>query len=174
MPISELCDAAIRYSDNTAANLLLGTIGGPAGVTAFARSIGDTMTRLDRTEPDLNQALPGDPRDTTTPAAMLHCMQVLLLGNVLSGASLSQLQGWMLRNTTGDSCLRAGLPRDWRVADKTGSGDNGTRNDIAVVWPPQSGPILVCVYLTGATGVTPDQRNTTIASVGRAVAKALA
>jgi beta-lactamase class A len=173
MPVSELCAAAMQYSDNTAANLLLSTIGGPAGVTAFARSIGDTMTRLDRTEPDLNQALPGDPRDTTTPAAMLHSMQGVLLGKALSDVSRTQLQGWMLRNTTGDACLRAGLPKDWRIGDKTGSGDNGTRNDIAVIWPSQPGPILVCVYLTGATAVSNDQRNAAIAAVGRAVASAL-
>jgi beta-lactamase class A len=173
MPLSELCDAAIRYSDNTAANLLLSTIGGPAGVTSFARSIGDTMTRLDRTEPDLNQALPDDSRDTTTPAAMLHNLQALFLGKVLSEDSRIQLQNWMLKNTTGDSCLRAGLPKDWHIGDKTGSGGNGTRNDVAVIWPQQRPPVLAAVYLTGAVAISADQRDAVIATVARAIASAL-
>ncbi|HXB62358.1 MAG TPA: class A beta-lactamase [Acidobacteriaceae bacterium] len=173
MSLLELCDAAVRYSDSTAANLLLGTIGGPAGFTAFARAIGDNVTRLDRNEPDMSQATPGDPRDTTSPAAMVQNLQTLLLGKLLSDASRAQLEDWMLRNTTGDPCLRAGVPKGWHIGDKTGTGDYGTRNDVAVIRPPQHAPVLVAVYLTGATAITDDQRNAAIADVARAVAAAL-
>ncbi len=173
MSISELCDAAVRYSDGTAANLLLDTIGGPAGFTAFARAIGDNVTRLDRNEPDMSLATPGDLRDTTSPAAMVQNLQTLLLGKLLSGDSRAQLEDWMLRNTTGDPCLRAGVPKGWRIGDKTGTGDYGTRNDVAVIWPPQRAPVLVAVYITGATAISDDQRNAAIANVGRAVAAAL-
>ena len=172
MSIKELCAAAITLSDNTAGNLLLATIGGPTGLTAFARTLGDNITRLDRIEPDLNEALPGDPRDTSTPAAMLSDLRALAFGKVLSAPSKGQLIEWLGQNKTGDKRLRAGLPNGWKVGDKTGSGARGTTNDLAIVWPPKHPPVLVSVYLTGAT-VDDDQRNLTIAAVGKKIADAL-
>jgi beta-lactamase class A len=166
MTLAELCAAALDYSDNTAANLLLKELGGPAAVTAFARAIGDPVTRLDRTEPTLNEATPGDPRDTTTPAAMLANLRTLLLGKTLMPASRDRLINWMIACKTGGARLRVGLPQDWRIGDKTGSGDHGTANDIAIIWPPKRKPILVAVYLTETT-VTPDQQNAAIAEVAR-------
>ena len=170
MTVGELCEAAITRSDNTAANLLLDSIGGPAALTAFARSIGDRVTRLDRNEPTLNEATQGDPRDTTTPAAMLADLRALLLGEHLSYASREQLTAWLAANKTGDTRLRAGLPKAWRVGDKTGTGERGTSNDIAVVWPEGRAPILVVAYLTGATQATATQRDAAIAQVGALVA----
>jgi beta-lactamase class A len=172
MSLAELCEAAITRSDNTAANLLLASLGGPAKLTTFVRTLGDQVTRLDRIEPDLNEALPDDPRDTTTPNAMLSNLGKLVLGEALSSASRDQLKAWMISNKTGDARLRAGLPAGWRVGDKTGSGARGTANDVAVIWPADRAPILVSVYLTGASGST-DQQNATIAAVARAVSAAL-
>jgi beta-lactamase class A len=172
MALSELCEAAMTWSDNTAANLILASLGGPAGVTDFARSIGDTATRLDRIEPDLNEAVPGDPRDTTTPAAMVASIRALVVGTALSAASRDRLTRWLVANKTGDARLRAGLPTGWRVGDKTGSGERGTANDVGVAWPPNRAPVIVSVYLTETSG-TGGQRDATIAAVGRAVAEAL-
>ncbi|WP_246774932.1 class A beta-lactamase [Bradyrhizobium diazoefficiens] len=171
MSLRELCDAAITRSDNTAGNALLKNIGGPAGLTSFARSLGDKMTRLDRTETELNEATPGDPRDTTTPNAMAANFRRLLLGDVLLPEGRDQLVKWLIANKTGDSRLRAGLPQGWRVGDKTGAGEHGTTNDVAIVWPPERSPLIVAVYLTGAT-LDPNGRNDLIASVGREVGKA--
>lgn len=172
MSLAELCRAAITVSDNTAGNLLLDSFGGPAGLTAFARSLGDDATRLDRRETELNEAVPGDPRDTTTPAAMLDDMRLLLLGDVLSPASRKQLGEWLLATTTGGSRLRAGLPGDWRVGDKTGTGDNGINNasnDIAIAWPPKRAPLLVTAYYAEAK-VPQETRNEILAEVGRIAA----
>ena len=169
MTVAELCEAAMTWSDNTAANLLLAGLGGPSGVTDYARGLGDQDTRLDRNEPSLNEALPEDPRDTTTPNAMASTLQKLILGTTaLSAASREQLTAWMVANKTGDTRLRAGFARDWRVGDKTGTGERGTSNDVAVVWPANNAPIVMAVYLTGAT-VSAAQQNATIASVARAV-----
>jgi beta-lactamase class A len=173
MTLAELCAAALNYSDNTAANLLLASLGGPQALTAYARRIGDPTTRLDRIEPDLNEAVPGDPRDTTTPAAMLQNLHTLLFGEVLSAASKDQLTAWLLGNRTGDTRLRAGLPPGWRCGDKTGSGERGSTNDIGVIWPPQGAPILVTVYLTETTAAS-EARNATIADVGRTIVRAFA
>jgi beta-lactamase class A len=173
MSLAELCAAALDYSDNTAANLILAALGGPHAVTAFARALGDPVTRLDRTEPTLNEAIPGDERDTTTPAMMAADLQKLLLGNALAPASRQQLTDWMIGNKTGDARLRAGFPHDWRIGDKTGTGDRGTANDIAIAWPPGRKPILVTVYLTGAK-VSPGQQSAAIADVARAIAEAIA
>jgi beta-lactamase class A len=169
MTVRELCDAAITLSDNTAANLLLASAGGPAGLTAFARSIGDTRTRLDRWETELNEAAPGDPRDTTTPAAMLHSMREVLLGDVLADGSRAQLVDWLVATRTGDRRLRAGLPDGWRVGDKTGTSGNGIANDVGIAWPPGRGPLLVTAYYDGRPA-TPEQRDAVIADVGRVVA----
>jgi beta-lactamase class A len=172
MTLSELCDAAVTLSDNTAANLLLASFGGPAGLTSYARSIGDAVTRLDRNEPTLNEAVPGDPRDTTTPAAMLANIRTLLLGTALSAASRDQLTRWLVACKTGDARLRAGLPSGWRVGDKTGSGRRGTANDVGIAWPPGRAPIIITSYLTEAS-TTDAQQSATLAAVARAVAAAL-
>lgn len=169
MPIGELCQAAITLSDNTAGNLILASLGGPEGLTAHLRTLGDPITRLDRTEPDLNEALPGDPRDTTTPAAMLADLERLTLGNALSDSSRDTLVGWLRANRTGGARLRARLPAGWSVGDKTGSGSRGTTNDVGLLWPPGGAPILVAVYLT-ETEASVEHRNATIAEVGRLVA----
>ena len=168
MTMAELCEAAMTFSDNTAANLMLASLGGPRALTAYARSIGDTTTRLDRIEPELGEAVPGDPRDTTAPAAMLKNLQTLALGDALSAASKQQLIAWLLGNRTGDARLRAGLPTGWRCGDKTGSGEHGSTNDVGVLWPPQGQPILVAIYLT-ETSASGDNRNATLADVGRAI-----
>jgi beta-lactamase class A len=168
MTLAEICAAALDYSDNTAANQILSALGGPHAVTAFARSLGDRVTRLDRTEPSLNEAMPGDPRDTTTPAAMAANLRALLLGKTLAPASRAQLTRWMIGNKTGDARLRAGFPHDWRIGDKTGSGDHGTANDIAIAWPPKGKPIIVAVYLTETT-IAPDRQNAAIAEIAHAI-----
>ena len=171
MSVKELCAAAITLSDNTAANLLLASIGGPSGLTAFARTLGDDVTRLDRIESELNEALPHDPRDTSTPDNMLSDLRELVLGNALSLSSRSQLGDWLVHNKTGNKRLRAGVPAGWKVGDKTGSGARGTTNDLAILWPPHRGPILAAVYLTDTTA-DDDHRNGTIAAVGAEVAAA--
>jgi beta-lactamase class A len=172
MSVAELCAAAMTVSDNTAGNLILASLGGPQALNDYARSLGDTVTRLDRIEPDLNEALPGDQRDTTAPAAMLKNIRALVLGRALSENSKEQLIAWLVGNKTGDARLRARLPASWRVGDKTGSGEHGTTNDVGVAWPPQSAPVLMAVYLTG-TAANGEARNRTIAAVGSAIADRL-
>ncbi len=173
MSLAEICEAAMIVSDNTAGNLLLTNLGGPQGLTAYARSLGDKVTRLDRNEPALNEAVPDDPRDTTSPVAMLANLRTLVTGKALSPASKDHLVGWLIGNKTGDTRLRAGLPRDWRVGDKTGSGERGTTNDIAVIWPSSGRPpIFVAAYLTGSSPEA-DHRNATLAAVGRVAAESL-
>lgn len=167
--IAELCEAAVTLSDNTAANLILKSLGGPQAVTAFVRSLGDPVTRLDRIEPYLNSAIPGDRRDTTTPAAMAKTVRALVLGDALSAASRAQLTAWLRGNKTGDRRLRAGLPEGWVCGDKTGTGERGTSNDIGVLWPPQQrAPLVVTTYLTGSTGDA-KARDAVLADVARAV-----
>jgi beta-lactamase class A len=172
MTLAELCAAAITVSDNTAANLILKTLGGPSGLTAFARSLGDPATRLDRWETALNEATPGDLRDTTTPDAMAAHLRRLAVEEALSQRSRDQLVAWLVSNTTGDARLRAGMPKDWRVGDKTGTGSHGTANDVAVIWPPARKPLVVSVYVT-ETKASFDDRNAAIADVGRAVSRTL-
>jgi beta-lactamase class A len=146
MTISELCAAAMMYSDNTATNLIVKKLGGPSAVTAFARSIGDNTFRIDSWEPELNSN-PSDPRDTSTLTAMEKSLQKLTLGNVLASPQREQLITWMKGNTTGDTRIRAGVPKGWIVADKTGAGDDyGISNDIGIIWPPSCAPIVVTIY----------------------------
>lgn len=143
MTLGELCQAALQQSDNTAGNLLLKTIDGPSGITAFARSIGDERTRLDRWETELNSAIPGDPRDTTTPAALANGYREILAGDALSPPQRRQLEDWMRANQT--SSMRAGLPEGWTTADKTGSGDYGSTNDVGIAFGPKGQRLLLAV-----------------------------
>jgi beta-lactamase class A len=154
LPLRDLCAAAITVSDNTAANLLLASIGGPPAVTAFARSLGDPVTRLDRNEPTLNTAIPGDPRDTTSPTAMLDDLRALALGEGLSSRSRAQLVKWLVETRTGVARIHAGAPADARVGDKTGTGENGSTDEVAVIWPRLGGPLVVSVYATGSHAPT--------------------
>ncbi|KAF5406773.1 MAG: Beta-lactamase [Candidatus Udaeobacter sp.] len=172
MTLGALCEAAIEQSDNTAGNLLLNAIGGPAGLTNFVRALGDRVTRLDRIEPELNSAIPGDERDTTTPAAISSDMQRLLLGDALSEASRRKLDDWLQRNETGGSMIRAGVPKTWSVGDKTGRGANGATNDIAIMRPPGRAPILLAIYSVGSTA-TANDRAAAIAEVTKVVAEFL-
>lgn len=148
LSLGQLCEATITTSDNTAGNLLLEATGGPAGFTRFVREQGDAFTRLDRIEPALNESRPGDVNDTTTPEAMAGLLRRLLLGEGLRPASRRQLTNWMLATQTSGARLRAGLPAGWRLADKTGAGDQGSNNDVGVFWRPNGEPIIASVYLT--------------------------
>ena len=172
MTLGALCAAAIEQSDNTAGNLLLDTIGGPVGLTNFARSIGDKMARLDRKEPELNSAISGDERDTTTPAAMCADMQRLLLGNVLSESSRQQLEDWLRESQTGSQMIRAGVPKTWTVGDKTGRCGNGATNDLAIIRPRVGAPILVAIYSMGSAS-SADDRTAIVAAAARAVVEFL-
>jgi beta-lactamase class A len=172
MSLGALCAAAIEQSDNTAGNLLLDAIGGPSGLTNFLRGLGDNMTRLDRKEPELNSAIPGDERDTTTPAAMCSDMRRLLLGDALSESSRHQLEGWLQHNETGGPVIRAGVPTNWIVGDKTGRCENGATNDIAIMRPPDHAPILLAIYFVGSTA-TANDRAAAIAEVAKIVAESL-
>lgn len=147
LPIETLLEAAVVMSDNSAANLVFGQIGGPRGLTKFFRDSGDAVSRSDRDEPELNRVRDGDLRDTTTPQAMLWLMNRILLGDVLSPASRARLIGWMEASSTGKDRLRAGLPKGWRVGDKTGTSGEGYFNDIAIAMPPGRKPILIACYL---------------------------
>lgn len=168
LSVAELCEATMTWSDNAAANLLYPLVGGPAGLTGFLRGIGDRLTRTDRLEPMLNDLGPGDLRDTTTPAAMAGNLQRILLGDVLHPASRRQLTDWLIGNHNGGTRLRAGLPPDWKVGDKTGS-SNDTSNDIAILWPPGRAPLLLTAYLTD-TKVPVEARHAALKAVAAAVA----
>jgi len=173
LSVADLCVAAITLSDNTAANLLLASLGGPGAVTAFARSLGDQVTRLDRNEPALNTSGPGDPRDTTSPAAAVADLRRLAFGDALSPASRARLVDWMMRTQTGAHRLRAGVPASARMGDKTGSYDeDGTANDIAIIWPARGDPILVAAYATGS-GAPTARVEAALAEVGKVVFEAL-
>ena len=147
LSLHQLCAAAVEASDNGAANLLLQRIGGPPALTRFFRRCGDTVSRLDRYEMELNSNLPGDARDTTSPAAMLHTMRTLLLGDLLKPASRQQLTSWMVNSNRGLDRLRAGLPAGWRAGSKAGTGARGAMNDLLIAWPPNRATILIASYL---------------------------
>ncbi|HUA80486.1 MAG TPA: class A beta-lactamase [Dyella sp.] len=168
MTLAELCSAAVSLSDNTAANVLMAHLGGPSVVTNFARQVGDSITRLDRIEPELNRPTPEGVSDTTTPHAMLGDLKTLMLGHVLSDPSRQQLTAWMLATTTGKKLVRAGVPADWRVGEKTGSGVT-QNNDVAILWPPARKPLLVAAYYEN-TQKDSDGRSVVLAEVGRIVA----
>ncbi|UTY59741.1 class A beta-lactamase [Massilia sp. erpn] len=148
MTVAALCAATLQYSDNSAANFLMRMIGGPQAVTAYMRSIGNPAFQLERWETELNTAIPGDTRDTASPASMARSLQALLLGDALPAPQRRQLDTWMRGNTTGDQRIRAGVPAGWSVADKTGAGAHGTVNDIGTAYPPSGAPIVIAVYYT--------------------------
>ncbi|MEV7279999.1 class A beta-lactamase [Streptomyces sp. NPDC093111] len=152
MTLRALCDAAVRYSDNTAANLLFDALGGPKGLQAALREVGDTTTLVERREPELNRWAPGATRDTTTPRAFAGALRAYVLGDALGADGRAQLTTWLRTNTTGDELIRAGVPKGWVVGDKTGGGgDYGVRNDIAVVWPPDAAPIVMAIMSNRGT-----------------------
>jgi beta-lactamase class A len=167
--IADFCEAAIEYGDNTAANLLLGAVGGPAAATEYVRSLRDSVTRIDRKEPTANTCIPGDPRDTTTPLAMLADMQALTEGGVLSEASQEFIVSCLKNCQTAATRIPAGLPERWESGDKTGTGANGTANDVSVIYPPNRPSIFVAAYYTGSTASDAD-RDGVLAEVGRIVA----
>ena len=170
MTVSELCAAVITQSDNAAANVLLAGIGGPAALTRFLRdSVGDKVTRVDRTEPDLNGNAPGDPRDTTTPRAMVDSMLRIFTQDVLSLPSRAILIDWMTQSRTGLDRVRAGIPRGWQTGDKTGTGANGAVNDLVITYPPGRRPVFVAVYMSESTLGTPELA-AAHAEIGRLVA----
>lgn len=173
MTLGDLCHATITLSDNTAGNLVLNSVGGPSGFTAFMREIGDNVTRLDRWEPELNEALPGDPRDTTTPRAVVTSLERLLLSNVLLPTSRRQLEDWMIADQVADNLIRASLPKGWIIGDKTGSGERGSRSIIAIIRPPHGKPWIAGIYLTGSSADI-DERNKAVATVGAAIVRAIA
>lgn len=174
MSIGQLCDAAVRYSDGTAANLLLADVGGPGPFTGYLRSLGDNVSRLDQGEPELNRDAPEDQRDTTTPHAIALVFQQLVLGDALPAEKRTMLTDWMARCTTGAKRIRAAFPADWKVIDKTGSGDYGRSNDVAVVWSPSGVPHTVAIYTDIVSGGYDAQPSDTfVADAARIVASAL-
>lgn len=165
MTVAELCNATITMSDNTAANLLLSSIGGPKELTKFLRKVNDQTTRLDRCEPMLNESLPEDERDTTTPEAMSKTLFTLLTGKALTASSRQQLINWMEADKVGEHLLRSVLPKGWFIADKTGAGEHGSRGIVAVLGPDGKPSRIVIIYLTGSSA-TMDERNKQIAEIG--------
>nr|AHZ59406.1 SpyTag-beta-lactamase-SpyCatcher [synthetic construct] len=170
MTVRELCSAAITMSDNTAANLLLTTIGGPKELTAFLHNMGDHVTRLDRWEPELNEAIPNDERDTTMPAAMATTLRKLLTGELLTLASRQQLIDWMEADKVAGPLLRSALPAGWFIADKSGAGERGSRGIIAALGPDGKPSRIVVIYTTGSQA-TMDERNRQIAEIGASLIK---
>ncbi|MFB9684315.1 class A beta-lactamase [Amycolatopsis plumensis] len=172
LPLRDAIDAALRYSDNTAANLLFRELGGPAGLAAALRGIGDTTTHVDRIEPGLNDLAPGDVRDTSTPRAMAGSLRAFALGSALPPEKQAVLTDMMRANTTGAALIRAGAPAGWAVADKTGTGSYATRNDIAVVWPPGRAPIVLAV-MSSRQAENADHDDRLIAQAAKLVLDAL-
>lgn len=166
MSVLEMCEAAVEYSDNTCANALLARIGGPPTLTAFWRSLGDSVSRLDHNEPELNRTPPGGTQDTTTPAAMAGNLQQLIFGHALAATSREQLTNWMLSCKTGDKRLRAGLPKDWKIGDKTGNNAKDGFGDIAMAWSTHGEPMVICAYTRGGKP-TPEQVDEVFAQIGR-------
>ncbi|MBB5723933.1 beta-lactamase class A [Loktanella ponticola] len=166
MSIDELCNACMTLSDNAAANILLRTMGGPAGLTAALREIGDEVTRIDRYEPDLNNASDGVELDTTTPHQMVWNLNAFLRGSLLNSQHKALLLSWMVGNTTGGDRIRAGTPADWRVGDRTGTGPAGETSTVAVIYPPSRQPLIMAVYLRGSPH-SPAKQSETHAELAR-------
>lgn len=168
LSLAQLCEATITTSDNTAANLILASYGGPGALTAYARSLGDTVTRLDRTEPELNLPSGAAMLDTTTPRAMTQTLQKLLVGDALAATSRATLLQWLKANTTGGKRLRAGVPAGWSVGEKTGT-NRTDANDVGIAWPPGRAPLLVSAYLADSSAPAA-AREAALAGVGRLLA----
>jgi beta-lactamase class A len=173
LPVEQLSAAIVERSDNSAANILLRRIGGPAALTRFIRAAGDDVTRLDRYELELNSNLPGDPRDTTSPRAMAQLARTLVLGNVLTQASRDRLVGWLKSAVPGPDRLRAGIPADWTFGHKTGTGARGAHNDVGIAWPPGRPPIVIASYESGGNA-SPNARAAAHAAVARLLVEAFA
>ncbi|MFD3981838.1 class A beta-lactamase [Streptomyces griseus] len=173
MSLGALCDAAVRFSDNTAGNLLFDAVGGPRKLQAVLAGLGDEVTRMVRRETELNEWTPGATRDTSTPRALAEDLRAFVLGDALRGPERARLTQWLTTNTTGGELIRAGVPKGWTVGDKTGAGSTyGTRNDIAVVWPPDAAPLVLAV-LSNRTAADADHDNTLIAKAASAAVTAL-
>jgi beta-lactamase class A len=172
MSVSDMCKAIVELSDNSCANLLLARSGGPEALTAFWRATGDTVSRLDHNEPELNRSPPGDPHDTSTPAAMAGNLRRFVLGDVLSPGSRVHLTEWLVGCKTGNNRLRGGLPKDWKIGDKTGNNGKDASGDIAIAWPNAGGPVLVCAYTQGGAP-TPKQFEAVFAEIGRMAGRQL-
>lgn len=173
LSVADMCEAAVEYSDNTCANLLLARVGGPSAMTRFWRSVGDRTTRLDHNEPMLNRSPPGDPHDTTTPFAMAANLRRFVLGDVLAPHSRDRFTGWLVGCKTGDNRLRGGLPKAWKIGDKTGNNGSDAAGDIAIAWPSADRPIVICVYTQGGFP-TPLELTNVFAAVGRKIGADLA
>ncbi|MCI0158168.1 class A beta-lactamase [Leifsonia shinshuensis] len=172
MTLRELADAAVRYSDNTAGNLLFDALGGPAGFQAALRGLGDTVTSAERVEPALNRLTPGETADTSTPRALATDLRAFALGSALPTGARAQLKTWLVGNTTGDALIRSVAPSDWTVGDKTGSADHGTRNDIAVIWRDTGKPVVLAV-LTDHAAADADTDDALVAAAAEAVLRGL-
>lgn len=173
MTVGELCAAAAIVSDSTAANLLMTNFGGPAALTAYIRSLGDQVTRVDRLELELNIVKPGEVHDTTSPRAMAATLQKIVLGDALSAASRRRLTDWMIGSQDAAARrLRVGLPEGWRIANKPGTWERIATNDIGVIFPPRRDPIVVTVYLGEAPGSTKEQE-AILADVARIVSESI-
>ena len=166
--LGQACAATMRMSDNAAANMILNHTGGPQALTLFLRDLGDKTSRLDRFETTLNEARPGDPRDTTTPNAITSTLNTLLFGKALSSGAQAQLIQWMKDNQVADNLLRSVLPPRWQIADRSGAGGYGSRGITAIVWPENRAPIIVSIYIT-QTDATIEQRNKAVAEIGKAI-----
>ncbi len=168
--VAKACEATMLTSDNTAANIVLQYIGGPQGVTAFLREIGDEESQLDRIEPELNEAKVGDLRDTTTPKAIVTTLNKLLLGDVLLDLDKNQLKTWMQNNKVSDPLLRSILPQGWFIADRSGAGGNGSRGITAMLWHSERQPLIISIYLT-ETELAMAMRNEIIVEIGKLIFK---
>ncbi|WP_353623005.1 class A beta-lactamase [Salinisphaera sp. G21_0] len=166
--LGQACEATMTTSDNTAANIVLAGIGGPQTLTEFLRATGDTVTRLDRIEPELNEAHPGDKRDTTTPLAINNTLNQLILGNTLSDGSRAQLKTWMMANQVAGNLLRSILPADWSIADRSGAGGNGSRGITAITWSHRRPPLIISIYMTG-TNASLEERNRMVVKIGQVI-----
>ncbi|WP_051145055.1 class A beta-lactamase [Thiomicrorhabdus sp. Kp2] len=168
MTLEKLCEAAMLNSDNTAINLVLSHIGGPAAVTKYLQQNGDSVTRIDRIEPELNTAFLNDPRDTSTPLSMVNTLHKLLYGSLLSNASKEQLKNWMMNNQVSDALLRSILPSNLFIADRTGAGNNGSRGITAVIWGKEKQPLIISIYLTQTT-LSIQERDKVIVKIGERI-----
>ncbi|KLN65209.1 beta-lactamase [Vibrio sp. VPAP30] len=166
--LGDACQATMLTSDNTAANIVIASVGGTDSITSFVRELGDENTRLDRVEPELNEALPNDPRDTTTPISMTNTLNELVFGAVLSENSRAQLIDWMKSNEVTGNLLRSVLPVGWEIADRSGAGGFGARSINAVVWLDKKSPIIVSIYVS-QTDASMDQRNLAIVEIGKSI-----